>query len=209
MDGRWVSGYSGYGVVSPYHLFRSWSDDAHALFAKYPEGLRVVGSADAKFLSGWKPKSLKKRFLEGRNAISIFNVTDFGGMSVVLCREISVEPKGCVIHARFEDAELYRARKRLDPSAVGEIASAAALIIAVDAERVLRRLSRKRTLRSRFPSASRATTASKPSRRSKWRSSNGSPIARYGSSRRVGPGVRFPLCRPDLRRQPWSRSDEG
>ena len=140
MDGRWVSGYSGYGVVSPYHLFRSWSDDAHALFAKYPDGLRVVGSADAKFLSGWKPKSLKKRFLDGRNAISIFNVTDFSGMSVVLCREISVETEGWVIHARFEDAELYRLRKRLDPSAACEIASAAALIIAVDAERVLRRL---------------------------------------------------------------------
>ena len=141
MDGRWVSGYSGYGVVSPYHLFRSWSDDAHALFANYPAGLRGVGSADAKFLSGWKPKSLKKRFLDGRNALSILNVTDFGGMSVVLCREISVETEGRVIHARFEDAELYRSRKRLDPSAVGEIASAAALIIAVDAERVLRRLS--------------------------------------------------------------------
>ncbi len=56
-------------------------------------------------------------------------------------REISVEPKGCVIQARFEDAELYRARKRLDPSVAGEIASAAALIIAVDAERVFAGLS--------------------------------------------------------------------
>jgi hypothetical protein len=93
------------------------------------------------FRSFWKPKSLKKRFLDGRNAISTFNVTDFGGMSVVLCREISVETEGCVVHARFEDAVLYRARKRVDPSAVGEIAAAAALIIAVDAERVLRRLS--------------------------------------------------------------------
>ena len=140
MDGRWLSGYSRYGVVSLHHLFRSWSDDGQALFPKYPDGLRVVGSADVRFLSGWKPKSLKKRFLDARDAISIFNVTDFGGMSVVLCREISFEPGVCVIHSRFDDAELRRARKRIDPSAVGEIASAAALIIAVDAERVLRRL---------------------------------------------------------------------
>ncbi len=135
-----MTGYSGYGEVLPYNIFRSWSDAANALFAKYPDSLRVIGSADVTSRSGWEPKSLNDRFLDGRSAIPIFNVTDFGAMSVVLCREISVEPKNCVIRARFEDAELYRARKRLDPSTVCEIASAAALIIAVDAERVLRRL---------------------------------------------------------------------
>jgi predicted nucleotidyltransferase len=138
MDGRWIAGFSGCGEVSPYRIFRGWSDEAHALFARHPSGLWVGRGVDDGFRLAWRPNSLQNRALDGRNAIAIVNATGNGGASVVLCREIALAPAGCRLCARLEDGK--RRRARLDNHAIPDIASAAALIVAVDAERILRRL---------------------------------------------------------------------
>ena len=126
------------GEVLPSRIFRSWSEEARALFVRHPSGLWVGRSADDGRRLAWRPKNLRSRALDGRNAIAVVNATEHGGASVVLCREIALAPAACRLCARFEHSESRRTR--LDDRAIPDIASAAALIVAVDAERMLRRL---------------------------------------------------------------------
>jgi len=139
MDARWVAAYWDWGTVSPYDIFRGWTDDAHNLFPHYPEGLRIGGDDFRPRGDFWTPKRLAAKGLDGRNAIALINATQWWGTSIVLCRKIETGAELWALDASFSDFELYRSRKRLEPTTVPDIASATALILAVDAERMLRR----------------------------------------------------------------------
>jgi predicted nucleotidyltransferase len=139
MDGRWVAGYSDWGGVSPYDVFRGWTDDAHKLFPDYPDGLRVVGDGCDLRNYPWVPKCLKASGVDGREVIALVNATAFSGTSVALQRRIEKDSTTWTLNAWFENLELYRSRKRIDLSTLPAMAAAAALILAVDAERMLRR----------------------------------------------------------------------
>jgi predicted nucleotidyltransferase len=139
MDARWVAGFTARGGVSPYEIFRAWNDEAHRLFPRYPEGLLIAGS-DFKppIPPSWLPKHLKKRALDGRNAVALINANEFWGTSIILRRQIEQSEVSWTLVACFEDLELFR-RRRVESMTVPDLASAAALILAVDAERMLRR----------------------------------------------------------------------
>jgi hypothetical protein len=139
MDGRWITGFHDWGDVSPYHIFRGWTEEAHKLFPEYPKGLSVVG--DGVRLDGHRriPKRLKRKGLDGREAIALVNATPFLETSIVLKRRIEKTQTTWILHASFEDLEAYGKRKRVDIAALADMAAAAALILAVDAERMLRR----------------------------------------------------------------------
>jgi hypothetical protein len=139
MDARWITGFHDWGDVSPYYIFRGWTDDAHKLFPHYPERLRVV--ADDYKLDNycWIPKRLKAGGIDGRNMIALIDATPFWGTSIILRRRIEASPTNWILHAEFESLELHRARKRIDLGTLPDMAAATALILAVDAERMLRR----------------------------------------------------------------------
>lgn len=139
MDGRWIAAYSSWGVVSPYDIFRGWTDDARRIFAHYPENLRVLG--DDHELRGfpWTPKRLTKSGLDGRSSLLVVDATRFWGLSLVLHRAIDISGTAWTLRASFGDVELHRSRKRIDLASVPPIVGAIALILAVDAERLLRR----------------------------------------------------------------------
>lgn len=139
MDARWVAGFWEAGVVSPYDIFRGWTDDAHALFPHYPDGLRVVGDDHNLRHYPWTPKRLKKAGLDGRNAVALINATTWWGTSLVLQRHIEMDATHWTLHAVFSDIQLHRARKHLDLITLPDMAAVTALILAVDAERMLRR----------------------------------------------------------------------
>jgi hypothetical protein len=138
MDARWVAGFAPWGAVSPFDIFRGWNDEAHKLFPRYPEGLLVAGDDFKPHNAPWLPKRLKKGGLDGRDAIALINANEFWGTSVVLRRRIERSATHWTLVASIEDLELFR-RRRLEASTVPDLAAAAALILAVDAERMLRR----------------------------------------------------------------------
>jgi hypothetical protein len=140
MDARWVAACWEWGSVSPYDIFRGWTDEAHRLFQRYPEGLRVAGDDLRQGSDSWTPRRLKARGLDGRSAVALINATQWWGTSVVLCRKIEVNAELWTLNASFSDLELHRSRKRLELMTLADIASATALILAVDAERMLRRI---------------------------------------------------------------------
>ncbi|AEH87032.1 hypothetical protein [Mesorhizobium opportunistum] len=139
MDARWVAGFSTWGMVSPYHIFRGWTDDAHKLFPHYPEGLRIVGDNFRLNDDFWKPKRLKIGGLDGRSAVCVINATQWWGTSVVLRRKIDTNRTAWTLNASFGDLELHRSRKWVELTTLPDIAAAISLILAVDAERMLRR----------------------------------------------------------------------
>lgn len=139
MDGRWVAGYSNWGVVSPYDIFRGWTDDAHRLFAHYPEDLRVLAEGFDLRSFPWRPKRLSRPSLDGRESLLVMDATQWWGLSIVLHRSIDTSGMQWVLHARFSDVELNRARKRVDLASAPSIVGVVSLILAVDAERMLRR----------------------------------------------------------------------
>lgn len=139
IDARWVAGFSEAGVVSPYDIFRGWTDDAHALFPTYPDGLRVVGDNHDLSRYSWTPKRLKKPGLDGREAVALISAKEWWGTSVILRRRIEAGPTLWTLNASFSDLQLYRARKHADWATLRDLAAVTALILAVDAERMLRR----------------------------------------------------------------------
>jgi hypothetical protein len=152
MDARWVAGFWNVGTVSPYDIFRDWNDDAHRLFPRYPEGLRVLGD-DHDLRASWAPERLKAKGLDGREAIALVDVTPRSGVSIVLNRRIEISTTSWTLCASFSDLEAQGRRKRLDPLALSEITATAALILAVDVERMLRRAAESSpspTVRIRF-----------------------------------------------------------
>lgn len=141
MDARWVAGFWEIGEVSPYDIFRGWTDDAHALFPNNPDGLRVVGDDHNLSHYPWTPKRLRKPGLDGRNAVALISATKWWGTSLILHRHIEVSPSSWILHAGFSDLQLYRARKYADWATLRDLSAVTALILAVDAERMLRRTS--------------------------------------------------------------------
>lgn len=139
MDGRWVAGYSTWGVVSPYDIFRGWTDDAHRLFANYPEDLRVLADGFDLRSFPWQPKRLRQPGLDGRAALLVMDATEWWGVSLVLNRAIETSDRQWILHARFSNIELNRARTRVDLASTPAIVGAVSLVLAVDAERMLRR----------------------------------------------------------------------
>jgi hypothetical protein len=139
MDARWVAGFQKHGRVLPYLIFGACNDEARALFPCHPEGLRVVGDDHELSDYPWTPKRLKRPGLDGRNAVALISATEWSGTSVILCRQIEVKPLSWTLHAGFSDMQLYRARRYEDPATLRDLAAVTALILAVDAERMLRR----------------------------------------------------------------------
>ena len=109
MDARWVAGFMPWGGVSPYDIFRGWTDEAHKLFPHYPEGLLVAGDDFKPHNAPWLPKRLKKGGLDGRDAIALINANEFWGTSVVLNRRIERSATHWTLVASIEDLELFRA----------------------------------------------------------------------------------------------------
>lgn len=139
MDARWVTGFDRRGTVSPYDIFRGWTDEAHQLFPRYPEGLRVVCDAHEFGDFFWKPKQLNNGGLDGRRAVALVKASAFSGTSIILERRLDLGGTAWTLCAEFDKVELYRARKYADMSTLPDLAAAAALILAVDGERLLRR----------------------------------------------------------------------
>lgn len=139
MDGRWIAAFSSSGDVSPYDIFRGWTDDAHLVFPRYPQGLRVLGHDHDLRHYPWTPKSLRQADLDGRGRVALVNATEWTGISFIFHRRIEAEATAWNLRAHFSDLELHRARKRVDAGTLPDIAAAAALIIAADGERMLRR----------------------------------------------------------------------
>ncbi len=94
----------------------------------------------------WIPKRLSAGGLDGRNAITLVNATRISGTSIVLRRRIELSPKSWTLRVWFDSLETYHSRKRVDRSTLPDMAATAALIIAVDAERMLRRAAEDMTL---------------------------------------------------------------
>ena len=139
MNGRWVAGFCDSGRVYPSRIFRGWTDDAHKLFPTFPEGLRIAVNGQTLSSKAWTPEVLTNRELDGRERIAFVNAAENWGASIVLRRQINRAPSGWTMQAWFEEPEVSRKRQRIDALSLLNMAAAAALIIAVDAERMLRR----------------------------------------------------------------------
>lgn len=140
MDARWVAGYQPWGSVSPYCIFRGWTDACKQLFPHYPGELRIVADGHDLRDYPWVPRSLMKSGLDGRAAVAIMSATQLWGTCVTLHRSIEAVDVGMTLHARFSDVLMHRARTRFDLSSLWEMSAAVSLILAVDAERLLRRM---------------------------------------------------------------------
>jgi hypothetical protein len=139
MDARWVSGFQPSGYVEPSPIFRGWTDDARRVFSRYPRDLRVFVDDFVLGQFPWRPKALKAGGLDGRQRVLIANATEFSGVSIVLNRRIEILPDRWVLHAELSNVELYRSRLYVDLASLSPIQGAAALILAADAEHMVRR----------------------------------------------------------------------
>lgn len=139
MDARWVAGFSETGMVSPYHIFRGWTRDARALFPRFPDGLSIVADDDALLHSPSVPALLKRPRLDGRMVVALVNATERLKTGLILHREIEISSSHWTLHTRFSNLQLCRASGHVNPATLPDLASAAALILAVDAEHMLRR----------------------------------------------------------------------
>lgn len=88
MDGHWIAAYDHWGIVSPYEIFRGWTQECRRLFPHYPEQLRVVTHRGELSNFPWVPKTLKSKGLDGRDAIAIICATEYWGTCVTLRRAI-------------------------------------------------------------------------------------------------------------------------
>ena len=139
MDARWVAGYDCWGSVSPYDIFRGWTNECRGLFPEYPKTLRIAAFGDDLRDFPWRPKSLKQPGIDGRAAVAIISATKFWGTCITLNRSIHEVSGEAVLQASFSDLLLHRSRKYIDYSTLPEMVSAVSLILAVDAERIIRR----------------------------------------------------------------------
>ena len=139
MDARWVAGYDRWGTVSPYDIFRGWTDQCRQLFPEYPRTLRIAASGDDLRDFPWIPKTLKRPGLDGRAAVAVISATEFRGTCITLQRSLYETSGEALLNASFSDLLLHRSRKYIDLSTLPEMVSTVSLILAVDAERILRR----------------------------------------------------------------------
>jgi len=87
----------------------------------------------------WKPKTIKRSGIDGRAAAAIISASEFWGTCITLRRSIYELSGMAVLEASFSDFLLHRSRKQIDLATLPEMVSAVSLILAVDAERLLRR----------------------------------------------------------------------
>jgi hypothetical protein len=139
MDARWVAGYGRWGTVSPYDIFRGWTDECHKLFPEYPRTLRIAVSGNKLEDCPWRPQTIKRPGVDGRAAIAVISATEFWGTCITMHRSIYDISGKAVLEASFSDLLLHRRRKYIDLATLPEMVSAVSLILAVDAERILRR----------------------------------------------------------------------
>ncbi|KPH66087.1 hypothetical protein ADT71_08380 [Novosphingobium sp. ST904] len=139
MDGRWISGYT-MGYVSPYDLFRGWTDEAHQAFGQYPQNLRICVDGDILTSFPWTPKRLKRPGLDGRRRLLLVDATAQSGISVVLERTIeTTDEDHWTLCANLADLEISRGRKRIAFEHTLAIVSSISVILAADCERMIRR----------------------------------------------------------------------
>lgn len=139
MDGRWVAGFKPWGTVCPPTIFRSWSKDARRVFARYPQHLRIFADGYQQHNFPWVPKALKRGGIDGRSLLLVTDAIDRWGVSVVLSRRIEIADDKWTLHAKMVDVELHHARTVVDLESLPPIVGAIALILAADAEHMVRR----------------------------------------------------------------------
>jgi hypothetical protein len=129
------------GSVSPHNIFGGWTEAARTLFSRYPDGLRVLAAEYDLSNFPVAPKRLAKPGLEGRRRVLVAKALEWwGGASVVLCREMPKTDRP-TLRATFESQQLFRLRTQFYLTLIDDLASAIALILATDAERMMRRAS--------------------------------------------------------------------
>jgi hypothetical protein len=143
MDGRWVPGFQDWGEVCPSSIFRGWTKDARRVFAAYPWNLRVFADGYKQNDFPWVPEALKRGGIDGRSLLLVVAVdagaVDCCGVSVVLSRRIEITDDKWTLYAEMVDVELHHARPVVDPQSLSPIVGAIALVLAADAERMVRR----------------------------------------------------------------------
>ncbi|WP_439568915.1 hypothetical protein [Sphingopyxis sp.] len=139
MDARWLTGFTYWGPVSPYEIFRGWTPECRKLFPDYPKDLRVVTDDSSLVHFPWTPKTVKRKGLDGRNAVAIVDATEWSGTSITLHRAIEKTHDRWMLRASFSDLALHRSRKYVDLYTLPDMVAAVSLILAVDAERMFRR----------------------------------------------------------------------
>lgn len=140
MDARWITGFTGWQMVSPYDLFRGWTEECRRLFPGYPETLRVAASAAELAAIGGR-SSATSVALDGRNAVVIADIAKRRGTRVTLTRAIDASGDVPILRAALVDGEFKGSPKYRDPLSMRYMAAAISLILATDAERLLRRAS--------------------------------------------------------------------
>lgn len=139
MDGRWVAAFDPRGKVSPYGIFGGWTEDAYRLFPDFSRELRVLTDGHDDDGAAWSPKLAKVEGGDGRASLVIMDFRLGRGVAVELKREIESTPEAWTLRWSFGRIEVERHRKTIDVRVAENIAAVATLILAVDAERMLRR----------------------------------------------------------------------
>ena len=139
MDARWLCGFSETGEVNPIAALRDRCDERHRLFPRRVRDLRIAADGDKLRMCPWLPKSVCVGGLDGRNAVAVFETAHEWGTCITLHREICTEPDGHLLRASFSDLQLHKARKHPELFTLPDITASIALIVAADAERILRR----------------------------------------------------------------------
>lgn len=139
MDARWVAGYDRRGEVWPYDIFGGWTEDCIRLFPNHPGHLRIAAFGDDLDRFPWKPTLLGRPHLDGREAVAVITATESSGACITLRRSIEDEDGAPVLTAVLCDLLRRRRRDRIVPAHVSDMIAVISLILAVDAERALRR----------------------------------------------------------------------
>lgn len=139
MDGRWVAAFDPRGKVSPYGIFGGWTDDAHRLFPDFSRELHILADGHGVDGTTWSPKLEKATGFDGRESLIIMDSHLGRGVAVTLKRDMELTSEAWTLHWTFAQVEMERKRRSIHVRAAENVAAVATLILAVDAERMLRR----------------------------------------------------------------------
>lgn len=139
MDGRWLAGYSPGGRVSPQDIFRGQSEDAHRLFAEYSGNLRIAADGADLPSFPWVPRRLQWSGIDGHSLLLIVDATATSGMSLVLGRRLTTSGRTWKLDVRLRDLEFQGSGVEMATSHAASIVGAVSLLLAVDAEHMVRR----------------------------------------------------------------------
>lgn len=140
MDARWISGYDPSGEISPLDIFGDWTEKCRKLFQTYPHNTRLIADGFQPFNFPWTPPSAKAAQIDGRANVVIASAVGRAGLAITLNRQITVEETGGVLAASFHDMVARRERDCGDLGFLAPMIATAALILAADAERIVRRM---------------------------------------------------------------------